>query len=312
MLAHKRTRLVQIRHEPTIDGDHVRSLRVARRLGQLLNFRQRRSQRLFNHTRQASFEQLDSNLYDLFDRHDGDARVELLIAQHLVEIFVRPNKTKRPAKLDCPVEIEITRRYELDLIRVRRRVSRERCGMAGPRMLATPGNRKANHCASTVADRENSQPTIRCTLISCASRDTSSRATLPGASARQFAEPQAVARRSVSSSLSPRSCATANPANAASPQPTGEQFASGEACETNKSLSNVRCQIIPLAPSEIATLLAPAAKNFCVASAALSALSITPPAKSEASFRFGFTKSGAALSPCRKASPLVSSRVRQP
>jgi hypothetical protein len=187
----------------------------------------------------------------------------LLNAQHLIEILVWPHKPERPAELDCFVYVEIARGYQLDLIRVRRSVSRERRRVTTSRMLAATGNRYPNHCASTVA--EHSQGTIRCTRISRASRATSRGSIFPGFSARQLADPHAVARRSVSSSLNPRSCATANPANAASPQPTGEQLASGKGWATKTSPAVERCQIIPSAPSEIATLFAPAAKNFWVA-----------------------------------------------
>jgi hypothetical protein len=90
----------------------------------------------------------------------------------------------------------------------------------------------------------------------------------------QFAEPQAVAKRNVSSSLNPRSCATAKPARAASPQPTEEQFRRGKGSETKASLEAARCHTIPSAPSEIATLFAPVLKNLCVASTAVVALLI--------------------------------------
>src|ERR1051325_9252211 len=94
MIVNPRTRLIQIRHKPPVNRDHVWSLRVACNLAQFLYFCQRGAERLFNDAWQAAFEKLDSHPDDLFHRHHGNTRVELLHAQHLIEILIRSNKTE--------------------------------------------------------------------------------------------------------------------------------------------------------------------------------------------------------------------------
>jgi hypothetical protein len=51
---------------------------------QRFNFRYRSAEWLFNHTRNATFEQVNSFLHDVVYRHDANAGVGLLDVKHVV------------------------------------------------------------------------------------------------------------------------------------------------------------------------------------------------------------------------------------
>src|ERR1044072_4302420 len=129
------------------------SLRSARDTGQLLNLGNGSPKRFFNYTRDPAFQQFDAHLTDLLDRHDGYARRRLLNPQHLIEIFIRSSKTERTTEVDCSFPVEIASGHECHFIRMCSSESRERGGMARPRMFTTASEGNADHCASTAISR---------------------------------------------------------------------------------------------------------------------------------------------------------------
>jgi hypothetical protein len=132
MLLRPGTCLAQVRHEATVNRDHVRRLRFARHASEPFNCGEGSAKRFFYYTGKAALEKFDTHLTNLLHRHYRHAGIRRLYLQHLVEIFIRLSKTERTTELGCSFTVEIARRYQLDFIWMCGCEPCQRGGMACP------------------------------------------------------------------------------------------------------------------------------------------------------------------------------------
>ena len=85
-----------------------------------LRFGQRCAQRLFHHAGNPQLQQFDSEFRNVFRRHDGDATVEFLVPQHLIDVSISRQKAVLLAEVQSALDLQIANCGQQDFVRMRR------------------------------------------------------------------------------------------------------------------------------------------------------------------------------------------------
>jgi hypothetical protein len=105
----------------------------ARRFGcseQCPNVRKRRAQWLFDDAWKPGTKQLDAKFGDSLDRNHRDATIETVSRQHFIHFSMCVHEAILATKEFGPMKIQIARRSQFDLSRVRVAISGERDRMS--------------------------------------------------------------------------------------------------------------------------------------------------------------------------------------
>ena len=106
---------------------------------------QRGTQRFLDDTWHPPLKQLDADLRNLFDRHNGDACIQIIAAKHLVHVAIYVQESVATAEQLRPFQPEITGRCQFDLAGMLRFVASEGHGVPDLGMLAATNQSQTNH-----------------------------------------------------------------------------------------------------------------------------------------------------------------------